>query len=267
MFALSNDDEVKITCFWIISELSKQETREIIDEIIKSDLLLNICKNYQVESGTIIPAIRIIGNMASNEDFYVEYLLKIDVLSFFRKILPFDNDCSIKEMFWAISNLTATCRNAIMIFLEDDLIIPLCKKLLKSHKTFIKEEAFIFLGGIAANADSVIGRKIIDWRLDEDIISVLKETKNPDLLKMIFQIIDQLIKLNVFTKKGQKGQQLHNGNIDKGDFSSYSRIKSPFIDSFIKKGILDILDILTSHGHQEVATVAVDIIGNLKDDS
>jgi hypothetical protein len=206
MFAKTNEDQVRFSCFWITSYLSQLESKEIIDEIIKSDLLNHICAEYVIESETIIPSIRIIGNLSGNEDFYVDYLLRIGVVNFVKKILPIENNSVTKELYWACSNLTATSRNAVMKFLEDDLIIPLTKKLLFCNVFFVKEEVLFFLGNIVANADYLIAKKIMDWKLDEDMILVLKENKNPDLLSLVFRVIEELIDVNVFRKKEANGK-------------------------------------------------------------
>lgn len=201
MFSQAKEDSVKVPCFWIISYLSELETKDIIEDIVKSDLVNLICKDYLIESETVVPAVRIIGNLAGNEDIFVEYLINNDVLNFFRKIINIESDCLRKEMYWAISNLTATCKNAIMKFLDDDLIIPISKKLLHSNVYYIKEEVLFFIGGIASNADYLIAKKIMDWKLDEDLVLILKENKNPDLLSLVFGIIYELISLSLFTKK------------------------------------------------------------------
>lgn len=205
MFANTNEDQVRSTCFWIVCYLSEVEKKEIINEIIKSDLINFICNEYLVESETIVQSIRIIGNLAGNEDFYVEYLLNINVLNFVKKILAVENECLTKEMYWACSNLTATCRNAVMKFLEDDTIISLTKKLLFGNSFSIKEEILFFIGNIIANADYLIAKKILDFKFDEDIILVLKENKNPDLLTLVFRVIEELINLRLFRKKEING--------------------------------------------------------------
>lgn len=205
MFALSNESPVKHSCYWILSYTSESESKIIIDEMVKSDFIQNICKDYVIEAETVIPAIRILGNIAGNEDYYVEYLLKNDVFNFFRKIITIENNEIRKELFWAFSNFAATCREAVMRFLEDDSIIPISKELLYCNVFYIKEEILYFFGNLIANADSLIAKKIMDWKLDEDFISLLKDNKNPDLLFLIFGIIIELINLPSFSKKETKG--------------------------------------------------------------
>jgi wyosine [tRNA(Phe)-imidazoG37] synthetase (radical SAM superfamily) len=55
-------------------------------------------------------------------------------------------------------------------------------------------------------------------------------------------------------------------SLDNADLSNYSKVKSPFKDSFLQKGILEILDKLASHVNEDIAAQTDIIIHKLKDD-
>jgi len=54
--------------------------------------------------------------------------------------------------------------------------------------------------------------------------------------------------------------------LDNSSSIKYAKHKSPFVNSLVTKGILEVLDKLTSHNNNDIVSQAEDIIQKLKDD-
>jgi len=200
-FYTSDEEEIKHLCFWNLSYLSENEDIPIVEEIIKSDFMKEICEDYVVDSNTVWCVIRIIGNIAGNEDIYVEFLIQRNIFNLFKKLINIDNFATLKETLWAFSNLTATCRNACIKFLEDEDLVLLIKKILFFNNYDVREEVLFFLGNIIENADYLITRKFFDYKIDESLLELLNESKNPELITMLLNLFLKIINLPFFKKK------------------------------------------------------------------
>jgi len=201
MYYQDTDYSIRLSCFWNICYISESENIKIIEEILKSDLIKYICQDYKIEPETIIPSIRIFGNLAGNDDKYIEFLIQLNILRFFKKCLPIENYVIKKEGFWALSNIVATSRLSAMEILKDEELVTIIKQSLFYYNPEVKEEVLYFLGNIIMNADYLLIRKFLDFKIEEDLIILLRDTKNPELLSLIFEMIVNLINLPFYKKK------------------------------------------------------------------
>jgi len=200
-FINKDDEEIKYLSNWIISYISETEEINIIEEILRSNMIQDICESTSFDPSTVFCKIRIVGNIAGNDDVYVNFLLKRNILNFFKNLLNIENYSILKELFWALSNIVATNRNSCLQVLEDEEIVHKIKKNLFFNNHDVREEVLYIIGTIISNADYIITRKILDYKIDDDILELLKESKNPELIKMIVNALNQLVSLPFFKKK------------------------------------------------------------------
>ena len=198
LFYKAKDENIKLYIYYIVISLSESEDILIIEELIKSQLVADMMYEYNLSTDTILPCVRIIGNLASNLNAYVEYLMKLKVLNFFKIVFSINNNIIIKEALWAFSNFTASSRSINKEILEDQDIVEFLKKLIYVNDFQVKLEVLYTLGNILNSADYEILKKLLKYKLDEDILLTLKETKNPELIKILCGIIDCLIDLPLY---------------------------------------------------------------------
>lgn len=193
IFYTTIDQNIKQVCYWLIAEISEYEEELIIEEIIKSNLLVDLINSSNIEAELLLPSIRIIGNLATNDDRYVTFLMKINAMEFFKKAFSVDNTIVKRESLWAFSNFTASSKEIVKSIIDDEDILIYLKKFIFESDFEVKKEILYSIGNIVENADYVILKKIFNVKLDDDIIACLQETKNPELIFFLCILIKNLI--------------------------------------------------------------------------
>lgn len=198
IFYTDEDKIIRKSCYWILIFLSELEDQKILDEILTSKILYDIVNCKKIDQISIVPSLRIVGNLLSNNDNIVEYLINYNILEFLKNILKYEDYQMIREGLWALSNITAGSKKHIILILNNEDLVFILKKYLFKDDYEIRSEILINIGNILLNADYEIASKLIKLKFEEDVIAFLGENKDAFQLDLALEIVKLFVELPYF---------------------------------------------------------------------
>lgn len=199
-FIFYNDENkmIRKCCYWILIFLSELDDQKILDEILTSKILYDIINCKKIDQVSIVPSLRIVGNLLTNNDNIVEYLINYNVLEFLKDILKYEDYQLIREALWALSNITAGSKKHIILILNNEDLVFILKKYLFKDDYEIRSEILTNLGNILLNADYEIASKLIKLKFEEDIIAFLRENNDAFQIQLALEIVKLFVELPYF---------------------------------------------------------------------
>ncbi|KAL4461641.1 hypothetical protein ABPG74_016265 [Tetrahymena malaccensis] len=201
-----DDQEIIADSLWGINYLS--ETEKAIEDLINFGILQNICHHFLNSSTntTLSPAIRIIGNVATSNDSYVDYLLQQNILKPMIDLFVHLKKAYRKESLWTISNIMAGTSTQVQKVLEQpNFYQNLISN--RSQSLDVKKEMLYVIANGLNNSSAC------SFFLENGVLQVLFEELEVGDTKMQMVILEGLQLLLKYINKHKQVQPILNGKL------------------------------------------------------
>eukprot|EP01059_Diplonema_ambulator_P016791 TRINITY_DN28764_c0_g1_i1.p1 TRINITY_DN28764_c0_g1~~TRINITY_DN28764_c0_g1_i1.p1 ORF type:complete len:505 (+),score=97.23 TRINITY_DN28764_c0_g1_i1:65-1579(+) len=202
------DEDILVDSCWCLANLTDYGSAEISlissyadHMIIKrlADLLASALVP------TIVPLLRVFGNMASGPTADVDYIISLDVLPMMCYLLAHQKKATRKEVCWALSNIMAGSRHHIQMCFEANLVPPLVASL-QVYEVEVKKEAAWALCNCAKYGTP---EQINYLVMHGVVVPLLELLRSPDkeLLLVVLEGLRYILEANMVT--GYQMEGLH----------------------------------------------------------
>jgi hypothetical protein len=185
---------------WTISLLS-DGPEEYYEFILSENILLKINEYSIINISSIqIPCLRIIGNLLSGENDFIEKIIKTGVIKnlFLIAKQNFQNIDILENASWCLLNLSKSNSNILNEILEDDLFCHLLNKIFSEIKNQDILMKFIkIIINFIKNGNENTTTKLIHYGLFSILEKCVKNNQNNfSLLNYVFIIFEVLISVD-----------------------------------------------------------------------
>ncbi|EAR91394.1 importin subunit alpha (macronuclear) [Tetrahymena thermophila SB210] len=201
-----NDPEIVADSLWGINYLS--ETELAIDDLINYGILQNICQHFLNfnSTSTLTPAVRIIGNVATSRDNYVDILLQQNILQPLIQLFVHDKKAYRKESLWTVSNIMAGTSTQVQKVLEQPNFYQNLINNVGQQLDIRKEMLYVMSNGLGHSA-------ACSFFLKNGILQVFFEQFEEGDSKMKMVILEGLQLLLKYVNKNKKVYPVLNGKL------------------------------------------------------
>jgi len=156
------DSNIVGDALWALSYITDGDN-ERIEEVLKFPVAEIVVPLLLHKLSTVYaPALRVVGNISTGEDRHTQAILDAGVIPRLRVLLEGNSKGIIREVCWALSNITAGTPNQIQfIFDEPGLVIAL-RDLLHIADFAVKKEATWALANITSTGSLMQVKALID---------------------------------------------------------------------------------------------------------
>ena len=236
----------------------------IIEKIAKSKLINYIFKNTPISTNILVASIRIVGNLATNPDYICDLLIDDGAIEFLNDCFNVEDKKILKEALWSLSNFFACSKNVISKILEKEEFLKNLKNLFNQNSALVKEELLYAIGNMFHNCDLTLAKKLFDLNFDDEILFVLTDTKNPNLLFLILELIDRISNIPYY----EEIQSIQNQEMENETYPKYNnKVQNPLVKDLVFKGLLDALEnIISNSNNDDVVGRTTLLIERLKEE-
>lgn len=198
-------------CYLTNDMKSEQNTVPLLEAMMKWNVIESLIAFLGSSSPwTVHSNLRAIGNVLTANDRYTAHCIDCGVLQRLRVLLQLFygqnvNDEKLREICWAISNITAG-PTAQVIKVVEAQFVPILMAILSGSRTVIAAEALWAVSNATASASNQIIKYLVDHGLVEGLCAFLKKkfapnsyhrTANTDkLLIATFECIDHILSID-----------------------------------------------------------------------
>lgn len=149
--------------------------------------------------------IKLIGNIFAGDSEDSDEMLKYGALDLFKNLMNtyMQNNETLKEIFWAISNVTAGTLSNIREFIDSDLLKNLLLNLNKiSSEIVMTEYTLIFANAIiGCNTEEII--KLLNYNILDMYLYILEHFNSSNVIKICLQSLKNLFKHGKYLEKNE----------------------------------------------------------------
>ncbi len=241
LFIKTDDEELINECMWGLSHATETEDKKLIEYMIKERLCEYIYSlNIGARENLILPAIRITGNLCSNETTMVDRLIEQGSLKFLEQFVIHKNNQTRKEALWAFSNIAGNDSQITQIFKTN--LIPKIFHLVKDNDYEVTKEAIWAIGNLINSSNFENCVKLIDANVLDPILYLLSNFMDSYTVILTLNTIEILF--------------------EHGKYSSYVHEFNPFVKLFVEKGGLEAIDQLQYHKNEKIFAMVSNLIDN-----
>ena len=166
------DHEARSNILWALSYISESDDKNV-DLILESKFVPEIVEALPVLDGTLVsPALRIIGNILTGNEFQTQKLLDLHILSKFQPFLDHYKVNIRREVCWSISNIAAGTLPQKDLLISSNILWDMPTVFLKNTYKVQKEIVFV-IANIFCPSEVVPGSNkfpnLINTILDSDL--------------------------------------------------------------------------------------------------
>ena len=202
------DDKVKSDCLWILSQVLISEDESIIQLVSSPDILYQLCEAIASEDHTLfVPAVKAMGVILSTNDHnIIDRCLWANVLSKFSDLIEsiaqgrVKGRKFVKEICWALSNLTASAKHHVEKFAESRLVGQMVNIVLDSSLSIdARKEALWVICNAITTAEQPIKYRLLESQ--PTLLSCLAQYCRPEqdqrLLLNVLESINDMLALDL----------------------------------------------------------------------
>lgn len=197
------DNEVICNICYALNFMSNNINANIND-IIESGTCKRLVELLDHQEVRIkLPSLRTIGNILSGDDNQVQVLINLNVLNGLTELISINSSSLIKEVCWAISNITAGSNEHIKLVVDQG-IIPRIIQISKTDERETRKEALmVIINALACTTSMQIIEYFVSKGAMESLTQVF-EWKDYPMVLCVLEVVESILKYGQRSNKFMK---------------------------------------------------------------
>jgi importin subunit alpha-1 len=240
--AKANNSDLQLETMWGLANITNSPNPNVPNLIAQSGALENVVtfmKSNMDKRPVKLAFLKIIGNLTSNKDSFIDYIISLGVLGIILHFLN-DSEWSIRrETLWMFSNIAAGRKEHIQILISEGYYDNFKLKI-KDNELLVKLEAVWCVTNSVACSDLATKMELVR---NHSLLETLKECLQINNLKIVLMALEALREIFIEYSKIV---------LDKND--------NKLVEEFLKIGGGDVLERLQDSEHETVLRVVYNLI-------